>query len=34
MNWYQPIFENYPNPSKKVIDFAKKYLPQLDKKIT
>jgi hypothetical protein len=34
MNWCQPIFENYPNPSKKVIDFARKYLPKLEKKVT
>lgn len=33
MNWYQPVFENYPNPSTKVINFARKYLPKLDKKI-
>ena len=34
MNWYQPIFENYPNPSTKVIKFATKYLPNLDKIVT
>ncbi len=34
MNWYQPMFENYPNPSKKVVEFSKKYLPNLDKKVT
>ncbi len=34
MNWYQPVYENYPNASKKIVDFAKKFLHKLDKKIS
>lgn len=34
LNWYQPLFENYPNPSKRIITFAKKILPALDKKVS
>lgn len=33
LNWYQPIYENYPNPSKKIVDFAKKHLKKLDAKV-
>lgn len=33
LNWYHPIFNDYPNPSRDVINVFTKYLPKLEKKI-
>lgn len=33
LNWFRPIFEDYPNSSKNIMNFFSAHLKKLEKKV-